>query len=68
MGFPRQGQQQATSSRSAARVLKSASIRLPSATLAFVLVAQIQFLATLSLVDKTDGETSTFFEFAENLR
>eukprot|EP00903_Cladosiphon_okamuranus_P012907 g12051.t1 len=44
------------------------SVRQPSATVAFVLVAQIQFLATLSLVDSTGAEDSTLSGFTENLR
>ncbi|CAN0101373.1 unnamed protein product, partial [Scytosiphon promiscuus] len=48
--------------------LNSASIRQPSATMAVVLVAQIQFLATLSLVDNTGAEDSTLSDFTENLR
>lgn len=46
----------------------TASVRRPSATLAFVLIAQIQFLATLSLVDNTGARDSTLSDFADNLR
>ena len=48
--------------------------RAPSATLAVVLVGQIQFLATLSLVDTTGAEDPTgaenswTLEFARYLR
>eukprot|EP00903_Cladosiphon_okamuranus_P009469 g9024.t1 len=45
------------------------SLRRPSATLAFVVIAQIQFLATLSLVSRTGGAIdSRVSSFAENLR
>lgn len=49
-------------------------LRAPSATLAMVLVGQIQFLATLSLVDNTGAVDSTGAEdswmlaFARQLR
>lgn len=44
------------------------SIRTPSATLALLVVSQIQFLATLSLVDSTGAEDSLFLKFAGILR
>lgn len=46
----------------------SASIRKPSATLAFVVMSQIQFLATLSLVDYTVEENSWLSDFSSGLR
>lgn len=46
----------------------AASVRQPSATLAFVLIAQVQFLATLSLVDNTGAGESTLSGFTDNLR
>ena len=46
----------------------SSSVRAPSATMAVVLVGQIQFLATLSLVEPTGNEDSWVLDFAENLR
>lgn len=36
--------------------------------MAFVLIAQIQFLATLSLVSNTGAEDSSLTSFTENLR
>lgn len=49
-------------------VQSAASVRRPSATLTFVLIAQVQFLATLSLVDNTGAKDSTLAGFAEKLR
>ena len=46
----------------------SNSIRRPSATIAFVLIAQIQFLATLSLVSRTGATDSNVSSFANNVR
>ena len=46
----------------------SSSVRAPSATMALALVGQVQFLATLSLVDTTGAEASYVLDFAENLR
>lgn len=63
-----QGQGTIAGGENQVSVPNSASIRQPSATMAVVLVAQIQFLATLSLVDNTGAEESTLSDFAENLR
>lgn len=55
-------------------VEKSSRTRAPSATLALVLVGQIQFLAALSLVDSEGSEhseeavTSWILDFAKHLR
>eukprot|EP00903_Cladosiphon_okamuranus_P017681 g16281.t1 len=46
----------------------TASVRQPSATVAVMLIAQVQFLATLSLVDNMGAEKSALADFAENLR
>ncbi|CAN0416896.1 unnamed protein product, partial [Laminaria digitata] len=46
----------------------SATLRAPSATMALVLMGQMQFLATLSLVDSTGAEDSWILEFAKHLR
>lgn len=61
-------QGEVVSGQAGAGATNSASIRQPSATMAIVLVAQIQFLATLSLVDNTGAEDSTVSAFADNLR
>lgn len=45
-----------------------ASKRRPSATLAFVLMTQLQFLATLSLVDYVMDEESWLADFVTGLR
>lgn len=42
--------------------------RNPSATISMVLVSQVQFLATLALVDSTGVEGSWLLEFVESLR
>lgn len=47
---------------------RRASNRRPSATLAFVLMTQLQFLATLSLVDYTVRQDSWFGDFITGLR
>lgn len=47
-------------------VTHNMSTRQPSATLSFLLMAQLQFLATLSLVDKTLSEELS--EFSNGLR
>ena len=47
---------------------RSKSNRRPSATLAFVLMTQLQFLATLSLVDYTVREDSWLADFVTGLR
>lgn len=44
------------------------SNRRPSATLAFVLMTQLQFLATLSLVDYTVAEDNWLADFVVGLR
>lgn len=49
-------------------VSRNASNRRPSATLAFVLMTQIQFLATLSLVDYAVTEDSWLADFIVGLR
>lgn len=46
----------------------SVSIRQPSATLAFVVMSQVQFLATLSLVDYTVSNDNLLAGFATGLR
>lgn len=46
----------------------SSSVRAPSATLALVIIGQIQFLAMLSLVDSTGVEDSWVLDFAHHLR
>jgi len=46
----------------------ASGMRQPSATLAFVLTAQIQFLATLSLVASIRARDSSLSSFAKNLR
>lgn len=48
--------------------LSRASNRRPSATLAFVLMTQLQFLATLSLVDYAVSEDSWLADFVTGLR
>ncbi|CAM9250711.1 unnamed protein product [Hapterophycus canaliculatus] len=63
-----QGQPTTAGGETGVSVPNSASIRQPSATMAVVLVTQIQFLATLSLVDNTGTEESTVSDFADNLR
>lgn len=49
-------------------VSRNASNRRPSATLAFVLMTQLQFLATLSLVDYAVTEDSWLADFVVGLR
>ena len=44
------------------------TIRSPSATMAFVLTSQLQFLATLSFVDDTGVEGSALSGLTNNLR
>ncbi|CAM9711290.1 unnamed protein product, partial [Ascophyllum nodosum] len=44
------------------------SIRQPSAALSIVMVSQLQFLATLSLVDNAAGEESIMTDLAASLR
>lgn len=63
-----QGEGATASVPNAAGAQSTASVRQPSATIAFVLIAQIQFLATLSLVDNMGAEDSTLSDFADNLR
>ena len=46
----------------------AASVRPPSVTLAILLITQIQFLATLSLVDSTGANDSLLSELVRNLR
>ncbi|CAM9909350.1 unnamed protein product [Ectocarpus fasciculatus] len=46
----------------------SSSIRRPATTMAIVALGQLQFLATLSLVDNTGTEDSELSDFANNLR
>ena len=55
--------QSATSS-----VQSSSRVRAPSATMSLVLVGQIQFLATLSLVESTGADDSWILDFAKHLR
>lgn len=59
-----QGQEPTAGIQTTGGVNTSASVRQPSSTLAFVLIAQIQFLATLALVDNT----GTVADFAAKLR
>ncbi|CAM9702642.1 unnamed protein product, partial [Laminaria digitata] len=49
-------------------IQSSARLRAPSATMAMVLMGQIQFLATLSLVGSTGVEDSWVLDFAKQLR
>eukprot|EP00903_Cladosiphon_okamuranus_P014942 g13833.t1 len=46
----------------------TSSFRTPSSTIGFLLTSQIQFLATLSLVDNTGDEDSAVSKFADSLR
>ncbi|CAM9575765.1 unnamed protein product [Ectocarpus sp. 8 AP-2014] len=52
----------------AASVQPHVSVRAPSVTIAVLLLTQIQFLATLSLVDSTGAEDSLLSELTQNLR
>ncbi|CAM9800080.1 unnamed protein product [Ectocarpus fasciculatus] len=52
----------------AAGVQPHVSVRAPSVTIAVLLITQIQFLATLSLVDSTGAEDSLLAELTRNLR
>lgn len=54
--------------RQAASNANQPSARAPSAILGAVAVTQLQFLATLSLVDDTGGEDSSLPGFADNFR
>lgn len=56
------------STQEAANLRSSYSVRAPSATLALVLTGQLQFLATLSLVNSTGDADSLVSHFADNLR
>lgn len=47
---------------------QNASKRRPSATVAFILMTQLQFLATLSLVDATVAEDAWLSDFLLGLR
>ncbi|CAM9590962.1 unnamed protein product, partial [Ectocarpus sp. 13 AM-2016] len=51
-----------------AQAATQSTCRSPSATMAFVLTSQIQFLATLSFVDTTGAEDSAFSDLTNNLR
>ncbi|CAB1096724.1 unnamed protein product [Ectocarpus sp. CCAP 1310/34] len=51
-----------------AQAATQSTCRSPSATMAFVLTSQIQFLATLSFVDTTGAEESAFSDLTNNLR
>ncbi|CAM9352767.1 unnamed protein product, partial [Hapterophycus canaliculatus] len=50
------------------RVQRSVSVRHPSATFAVMLVTQLQFLATLSLVDFVDSKNSGLSHLTTSLR
>lgn len=52
----------------AASSAEQPSARAPSAILGAVAVTQLQFLATLSLVDDTGGEDSSLPGFADSFR
>lgn len=49
-------------------IARGVSKRRPSATLAFVLMTQLQFLATLSLVDSTVNSDTWLSDFLIGLR
>lgn len=59
---------QAQAVANAGDMSNSVSDRKPSATIAFLLMAQLQFLATLSLVEYDVTEKSWLADFSSGLR